>query len=580
MPKVARGDDVPGGLAVPESRTGSYSPYEEETIREVCALLDTAVETEPEGKVIEGVEVVPLEVVERRDPAPLFLNRLHATSRPYVIERELLLHVGDKFRGVLADETARNLRGLSQLSLVLVFPVKGSAPDRVRVVLVTKDVWSLRLNWNLGFGPGGLETLLLQPGENNLFGRHQSASLRFQYLPLSSAFGLRYTVPRLWGSRIAGATDANIILNNRSMQPEGAAAGLSVGQPLFSTLTEWAWGTSLGFRNEVSRRYVNAKLGTFDAKATPQNDGIPFQYRTIRSSAAASVTRSFGWAYKFDATLGFSMGRNVYRAGDLSAYPQEAVQEFLARRVPTSDNRVGPYVAFRTYATNFVRVLDFESLGLQEDFRLGHDAFVKVYPVLEALGSSRTFLGVSTGAQYTVALGDGLARLAGEWTTEQTSERLTDASISVAGRVMTPRLGFGRLVFDGGVLNRYRNYLNGTSYLGGDSRLRGYPSNFFDGKDLLAYTLEFRSRPLQLWNIQLGGAVFYDSGGVFDGFERRTMHHSAGMGFRVLSPNLDRIVFRGDLGFPIEPRGLPPGVSPVSFYFGFDQAIGVPRISP
>jgi hypothetical protein len=62
------------------------------------------------------------------------------------------------------------------------------------------------------------------------------------------------------------------------------------------------------------------------------------------------------------------------------------------------------------------------------------------------------------------------------------------------------------------LLNRYRNYLNRQTFLGGDGRLRGYPSSYFVGKDIIAYNFEFRSRPLEILSCQLGTAAFYDVG--------------------------------------------------------------------
>jgi hypothetical protein len=60
------------------------------------------------------------------------------------------------------------------------------------------------------------------------------------------------------------------------------------------------------------------------------------------------------------------------------------------------------------------------------------------------------------------------------------------------------------------VLDRYRNYLTRTSMLGGEGRLRGYPTNYFVGKDLLAVNLEYRTLPVELFSSQFGGALFYD----------------------------------------------------------------------
>jgi hypothetical protein len=254
-----------------------------------------------------------------------------------------------------------------------------------------------------------------------------------------------------------------------------------------------------------------------------------------------------------------------------------ALAEFSTTVLPTSDTRVGPFLQYRGYTSHFLRVLDFETLGLQEDFRLGHDVYFRVYPITTALGSSRNFLGTYAAAMYTLGIGDGLLRGAVESTIEAESKRLSDAWVEVDLRAVTPRLGVGRLVFDGGLLSRYRNYLNRTSYLGGDGRLRGYPSNYFVGKDVLVYNVEFRSRPLEILSCQLGAAAFYDAGHAANGLENLHLRHSVGFGFRALLPQLDRLVFRGDVGFPLQ-AGKDPGVSPVAVVITFEQAFPVPSV--
>jgi len=64
---------------------------------------------------------------------------------------------------------------LHQLSLVICTATEGSAADRVRVLVITKDVWSLRLGWDISFTGGGLDSLQLVPTETNLGGTHQIA---------------------------------------------------------------------------------------------------------------------------------------------------------------------------------------------------------------------------------------------------------------------------------------------------------------------------------------------------------------------------------------------------------------------
>src|SRR5262249_34832473 len=118
---------------------------------------------------------------------------------------------------------------------------------------------------------------------------------------------------------------------------------------------------------------------------------------------------------------------------------------------------------------------------------------------------------------------------------------------------------------------------NRYSYLGGDGRLRGYPSNYFVGKDLVVYNLEYRSPPVELLSCQLGGAAFYDAGHAADDFRTLRLRHSVGLGLRALFPQLERIVFRADLGFPLQP-GLDPGVARYALSVTFEQAFGVPSV--
>lgn len=534
----------------------------------------------PAGKIVEGVSVANLEVFEDRDPAPGFLNAFHATSRSRVVERELLLREGDVFEQSLLDETARNLRQLLPLSLVLAVPIKGSRPDRVRLLFITKDVWSLRLAWSARLGPGGLEQLVVAPAETNFGGMHRLVGTRFEVLPKTFAPGVRFLEPWLFGTRHRLVAEANVIVNRDTGDVEGGAGRFDVVKPLFSTRTRWSYGFTSALDAQIFRRYVNAAVATYDARATPFDDRIPFLYRFKSLEASVFALRSFGWAHKRDITAAV-----VARTQHVATVPKEgldpaAVAEFSRRFLPRGEDRVYPYLQARLYSTAFTRIFDAEALGLQEDFRLGYDVQARVYPVLRALGSTRDFVGFYAGAQYTVPLGDGFARAVVESLTEREQHRLTDASFAGALRIMSPRTGIGRFVFDVTGLNRYENYLNRQSVLGGAGRLRGYPSNFFQGKDVLSSNVELRSRSVSILSVQLGGVLFYDVGDAFDGFGRMDPKSSAGFGGRILFPQFDRIVFRADLGFPLEPHGLPPGVSPYSYYFAFEQAFAVPVASP
>jgi hypothetical protein len=372
------------------------------------------------------------------------------------------------------------------------------------------------------------------------------------------------------------STEAGTIWN-RQGRTEGSYGSMGVSAPLYSTQTAWEWAVGSSFTDSVLRRYVNAQVATYDAKATAARDAIPWQYRGRRFAEGAYVTRSFGWATKNDVTFGAEMNLRVYRPPDVPGADPRAIREFEDVVMPTSDTRVGPFVQYHGYTSNFLRVLDFETLGLQEDFRLGHDVYWRIYPITRAAGSSRDFLGTYAAAQYTVGFGDGLLRGNVESTIEAQKDGISDGWIAAALRAVTPRLGVGRVVLDGILLNRYRNYLNRYSLLGGDGRLRGYPSNYFLGKDVIAYNAEFRSRPVEILSCQLGAAAFYDAGHAANGFANLRLRHSVGVGFRVLFPQLDRLVFRADVGFALGPA-RDPGVAPAALSVAFEQAFAVPSV--
>jgi hypothetical protein len=586
----------------PAERGQDYSPYELETIAGVLASLHATTDPEPEGKTVERVDVVPLDVFEERDPLPRWLNVLHATTRESVVRREVLLRVGARYAQVLADDTIRNLRHLVQLSAVLVVAARGTRHDTVRVVVITKDVWSLRLNWDLTAVPTslddaahlrGIENLTLQPAEWNVAGMHHIASGLLILDPSAVTVGGGYEIPRLDGSRIALDADADVVFNRGSGEAEGSGASLIVGQPLYSGLADWSWETSVSYADVIERRFVNAEPSVVVDSATGKS--VPFAYHARSYAAVYQATRSFGWDVKHDVTVGADVSSSVFRP----AFSADArtTADFVASFVPSNDARIGPFVQYHTYTKRYVRLINFESLILQEDAALGHDVVVRAFPSFHALGSTYDVLALYAAAQYSWAIRDGFFRAALASTTEPQPDHIGNAAVAPSAHLVTPTvLGVGRLVVDGTLLYRWRDELNiqgacpdlstyspfapCTTFLGGSNRLRGYPTNFFAGKDFVSYNAEIRTRPADVLTLELAGTLFYDAGGEFNGLGNLQTFQSVGFGVRALFPWLDREVFSADIGFPLErpldATGRP--VPPLGVIVTFGQAFDVPSI--
>lgn len=589
-----------------------YSAYEKESIRQALAEVSGRIDESPEGKIIERIEILPREVLEERDlPGFLswlqFLNALHGTTRRYVIDQEVLTSPGKPYRQRAIDETQRNLRDLRPLSLVLILPVEGSQPDRVRLIVITKDIWSLRVNTNARLAGGKLETFTIQPSEENVAGSHQSIGGQFTIEPEWYSLGGRYSLRRIGGSRLAGRLEGNVIMNRDRDRPEGSYGGFAYGQPLSSTDAEWAWSARLAWRYELFRRTVAGEPVPYDALVTPDvDDEIPYIYRTDSLVGSISVTRSFGRGVKHDFNLSLDLDRRAIRPVDDSTFESLAAAEYIARSqsplaaaefvdraLPVSDTRVGPSVGYHTYeSSRFLRTRDLDTLGLQEDFPLGHSVSFSAYPAIEALKSTRNFVGLDASASYTFPLSDGLVRASGHVTAEIDAERtarrdrapktnecdsqVSDGLLDFDLRLMTPSFVLGRFVTDVRVIHRYCNYLNRKTEFGGESRLRGYPSLLLRGPDAFVANIEFRTRPLKLWSVHLGGATFIDVGDAFDGFSNMTPKRSVGFGLRALIPFLDRTVLRADFGVPLDREALPAGAPPWDIVLTFRQAFPLP----
>jgi hypothetical protein len=608
---VAATSAVPARAQKPISQTTEYSPYEKEAIEQALTSLGREVDPNPEGKKIGQVHFVRLEILEPRDPGPellrstplvsplgryvtkRMLNSLHSLSKEWIIARELLLRSGDPYVQVVIDETARNMRNRMplQISLVVILPLKSEEPGKVDLLVITKDIWSLRLSFDLAYTPGGLERLLIVPQETNVLGLHHTAQTSFDLQPETYTLGLGYKIPRFGYSWIGAGASTSITINRRESTPEGSSVGISVGQGLYSTRTEWSWDLDVGYSVGIARRYSNAQVFLFDSRRTEERERIPFQYKSRSFGASAGVTRSFGWAIKNNFSLGFNVSTRSYDLfrEHLEGVDPIAVADFTSRVLPTSESRVYPSISWNTFTTNFLRTLDINTIALQEDYRLGHSVGVTIYPVPKALGSSRDLVGVSARAGYTVALGDGLAGASVSTFAEEQEgfpvpwlcpERAscTDAAIGASFGAVTPRIfGAGRIVMNTSFNNRYKNYLNARTFIGGEDRLRGYPTGFFFGKDTVFFNIEYRSRSIEILKARIGGVLFFDSADAARSFDMLRAKQSVGFGIRTLLPQINRLVLRLDFAFPLKrgpfpETGSPALVDPFGFFFAFDQA--------
>lgn len=580
--------------------TRRYSRLELERIRRALQRVGGTIDTKPQGKRIESIEVVALPVFEPEDPAPQFLNWFHVTTRDYVIEREVLLRVGSRYDQRLSDETERNLRALLLFSVVVALPVQGSTPDSVRYVVVTKDIWSLRLGWDGRFNQGVLDYLSLQPTERNLFGTGRQLFGTLEFGRRTYTVGGGFYEPRLAGSRTRILVRANAVVNCDTGEIEGSSGSFQYSRPLYSTRTPWSYSTVVSWRDGQGPLNIRSNLGGSicsvkaddEAVSPPLESGrrayYPNLYYYDSQSFTQTFTRSYGYRFKTNLSFGLEATRLAYGGADLGgvrAAPTDVpgeltdterflIERYYGRLLPVGDKRFSPFFQVQSFTTDFQRDINSETLGLQEDVvGLGHVGWLRIYPALKALGSSRDMLGIDAIASYAHPVGSGFVKVYAYNSIELSTPEQTDGSLTLRLRFTSPRLPLGRFVYDAYFLDHYRNYRNINQALGGTTRLRGHQNIAAVGDHYVASNLEFRTRPVEILSAQLAAVAFYDVGDAFDTFGQMQLKHGVGAGIRFLAPQLDREVFRLDVGVPI-PFDAPTGETTVIATFG--QAFTVP----
>jgi hypothetical protein len=153
--------------------------------------------------VIDSVAIVTHDVFDPDEArASLFFrvaNALHFTTKAYVVRRELLFDVGERFDSARVEESLRNLRTLGIFRDVSVDTIRTG--DSVTVRVLTGDGWSTDLQLN-GRSTGGTFSWSLGLLERNLLGTGAQAGITYRDEPDRTAVTLLGRWDRPLGSRL------------------------------------------------------------------------------------------------------------------------------------------------------------------------------------------------------------------------------------------------------------------------------------------------------------------------------------------------------------------------------------------
>ena len=504
---------------------------------------------DPKLKRIAVIHIVNLEVFSEDDGFLEWFNLFHRTTRDDIIRRELLIAPGQTWDQELVDETLRKIRNPFLSNVVVILPVASSLADRVDVLVVTRDVWSLRFNTNFQVHDGVLRLLNTSISENNLMGWRKTASIQFNMDQSIYWAGPFYSDPNVLGSRLKLQTQVSTIHNRHTNAFEGTSSNVSLSKPLWSLSSIWAGSVQFNHIDYIARRFVG------------NTAVLEYDYQYYGGQVGGSATLGKGVKHQISTS---------YRFSDKETQLRSAANANVGLPPPSKrDSSV--VLGYSVYTPKYVEVRDVDSFDFREDHRVGPTASVSVSQGIPALGSDERYNGISLSASWLFALPkESIIRVSSSWYGRFLKTEFVDHSAAAGFYAVTPRLGrFARFVGRASVQRRFRNGSLSLPYqLGAENGMRGYAIGQFQGETVLLTQLEMRTMPLHLGFVRLGSVLFWDMGHASDDWRGLTPHHDVGVGLRMLIPQANPYVLRADWAFATQGRA--PGW-PGRFSFGFQQ---------
>ena len=458
------------------------------------------------------------------------------------------------------EESARNLRALTILSTALTIPFRVPEPDSVGVLVVTKDIWSLRLGWS--------ELLLSSDAvrargaltEMNLLGLDKAVALRLAHDPWVDELGEEYYDRRLFGSRWALWESLDVLFDDESGT---SLRGLyALIYPFWSLDTRW--GGQLSFQHDSGT--TRAQRGSELAKVHLEGlDPLDYRYRRDLWELDAALAYQWGASVKQRLTLQLEASDSRYEPD--ASVPAGRRDEFLraVRRRPEFTNQV--LLGWSLRGTDYEKQRDVNTYSLTEDFRTGLELQASVGLSHRALGSDRDYVSLFglAGYRWVGARGTMLAASV-EGGGRRGHDGVFDRRLESRLEIVGPASPWGRVVWKSVASQVWDNRTLGLQAVGGDGGLRGHPIGVLRGDSAWLSNLELRSRSWHWRTYQVGGVAFWDVGSAWDEGARPPLRHGVGLGFRVLLPQVNRRLLRLDLAAP------PDRLLAARLVFAFDQA--------
>lgn len=554
----------------------TLSSLERLSMRRAIEARGYVVEPSPWGKVIGRIHIHNEDVFAEKNRWLQFLNHFHYTTRERTIRVDLVAEEGQPYTQEIVEETARRLRDPLFSSVIAIIPVTSTEEGKVDLLVVTRDIWSLRLNTQYTFQQGTLTNLATSLSENNFLGSRTVIAAALTMDQGAILAGPLFIDKNLVGQHLELRARVNTIVNrdrffDGDWDTEGSSSEVRLSKVLWRLSSEWGGSVTFSHRFAIERSFLGLDLrpvycpddmaatrcqfvSRAQASMLPASDLLDLTYRQKKWAVTAAATRQWGTELKHQLSFGHVL--DVVRPKLLDGFPGTPFQQqlFIDTVLPKSEVDSAPYVAYGFFQPRYKTRRNVQTYDLAEDLRLGVDAEVSFGVGLRLLGSDDNFQRGGAGIGYTLPWGkDGSARASTNYSFRYQEGELRDNAFGINTRFVSPSIdGYARVVAELAFATRWNERVPRFFSIGSDNGLRGFDINEFFGKRLVSSQIELRSFPVPVWVLRVGGVLFYDVGGAADTLGTLELHHDVGIGLRSLLPQTSRELFRFDLAFPLD----------------------------
>lgn len=532
----------------------NLSDFERKAVEEAMDFYKLKPAINPDNKKIDNIYIYTQEPFTQEAGFLQFFNTLHIDTREQVIRNELFIQPGDFYKAALIQDSELALRRLSLVrSLAVIVPVQGAEESEVALLVVTRDILSLRPNFDFSASSWSLRDLELaiSLGEHNLMGYNKSLGASYELKQGMHIIASRYFDPNLFGSRYELLLKPALVFARNTFKLDGFLAEFELRKPLISMSEKWGYGLEarLGTKPVIDFKGGNVRL---------YKETIESRYRWSYGEGKINLRRSFGSIYKREIFTSYNI--NIKKP----SIPQDLIilgsmrDDFINNILPKNEIESYINIGFAYFENKYLTLYDYNNFKLQEVKSLG--PMFKIsndFAAQTILFSDQNFLRPNYACAYTQALGSdafislsssGTSRFDGAW-----SDNTFKFGLSLA----SPQFfKLARIVADGRLSLALNNRDNLQFTLGSELGLRGVESRYYKGPMGFRTNIEIRSAPFQLWILHAGFVVFYDTGAAFKSWRDAQATQSVGFGLRILAPQVSSELFRIDLGFPVYGRTM------------------------